>query len=78
MLDINTEILNRPTMYSPTLEELQAIATQETAELLFEVLREHPELEARTEQAETLDAIQEARVLGAEKALVQMATGLGN
>ncbi len=48
-----------------------------TIELMRGVIAEHPDIEPRIEQLECLDAIQEARVRGQERALVQMATGLG-
>src|SRR5665213_1378786 len=45
--------------------------------LLQDIQAEHPHLEIREEQIDCLDAIQLARIEGNEKALVQMATGLG-
>lgn|GEM_PF-871801 len=45
--------------------------------LLTSIQEEHPFIEIREEQAECLDAIQEARTAGRDRALVQMATGLG-
>lgn len=60
-----------------SLEQLEVMASHDTAQLLFDLVNENPGLEARVEQAEALDAIHEARINGAKRALVQMATGLG-
>ncbi len=48
-----------------------------TLQLVGNLIDEHPELELRVEQLEALDALQTARMDGQERALVQMATGLG-
>ncbi|HSX53252.1 MAG TPA: DEAD/DEAH box helicase family protein [Patescibacteria group bacterium] len=60
-----------------TLDQLETMATEDTARLLFDILGEHPELDAKVEQAEALDAIKTARENDQRNALLQMATGLG-
>lgn len=51
--------------------------TVATVSLMEDIQQDCPEVEIRVEQLECLDAIQEARAMGEERALVQMATGLG-
>lgn len=52
-------------------------AAFDSLNLMEEIQLASPEVEIRTEQVECLDAIQLARLSGNERALVQMATGLG-
>ena len=68
---------NFSTYAAVSLDQLETMASEDTARLLFDILTEHPELDPKIEQAEALDAIQEAREAGRAAGLVHMATGLG-
>lgn len=74
--DLNPAVLGKSAPWADALtnELTFSVSTLTLMEGLQEL---HPELEVREEQLECLDAIQEARVGGQKRALVQMATGLG-
>lgn len=75
---IHAQAVGNFSMYAAvTLEQLEALASEDTARVLFDILGEHPEMDAKVEQAEALDAIKTAREGGRREALLQMATGLG-
>lgn len=66
---VNTAIID-PSYTDPALN------TDGYAVLEF-IQEQNPLIEIRAEQVEALDAIQDARLSGQDRALIQMATGLG-